>query len=120
MSPSPAPSSSSRHGVVAVFAPGPRLTVTVEHVGDVEGRAHLHPGGQGPWVARMAAILGARVVLCLPLGGESGSVVHGLIAEDPRMEARAVDVRGDTAMYVHERQGADRMELITTAEPRLD
>ena len=47
---------------MTIFDPFPVLTVTIE---DADGRAevHLHAGGQGLWIGRMAAALGARVRL---------------------------------------------------------
>ena len=50
-------------GRVAVFAPHPLLSITVERRGGGDD-VHLHPGGQGVWVSRMAAELGADPVLC--------------------------------------------------------
>ncbi len=42
----------------AVIGPLLYLTVTVEtEAGGVEG-VHLHPGGQGFWIARMLQVLG--------------------------------------------------------------
>lgn len=52
-----------------VFAPSPVLTITVETGADGESDIHLHAGGQGFWVARMAVSLGAEVSLCCALGG---------------------------------------------------
>lgn len=46
---------------LAVFAPSPILTVTIEAAPD-RPDVHLHPGEQGFWVARGAANLGAEVV----------------------------------------------------------
>ena len=69
-------------GRLAVFAPSPVLTVTIE-AGPDRPEVHLHPGGQGFWVARMAANLGAEVVLCCPLGGEPGRVLWGLLEAEP-------------------------------------
>ena len=45
---------------VSVFASALLLTVTVESVDGQEGEAgiHVHPGGQGFWVARMVQHLG--------------------------------------------------------------
>ena len=57
-------------GRLAVFAPSPVLTVTIE-AGPDRPEVHLHPGGQGFWVARMAANLGAEVVLCCVRWAES-------------------------------------------------
>jgi 1-phosphofructokinase len=67
---------------VAVFGPSPLLTVTIE---DRAGRdeIHVHPGGQGVWVSRMAAELGATPVLCGFVGGETGAVLEGLLAATP-------------------------------------
>ena len=50
---------------VAVFAPSPVVTITVEAGSGNEPEIHLHAGGQGFWVARMAARLGAKVSLCV-------------------------------------------------------
>jgi len=61
-----------------VFAPDPLLTVTVEAGGDGD-EIHLHAGGQGFWVARMAAALGAEVTICSPFGGETGPVARNLM-----------------------------------------
>ena len=66
---------------VAVCAPTPLLTVTVEEGSD-RPDVHIHAGGQGIWVARMAATLGAEVFLCAPLGGETGDVLRALIASE--------------------------------------
>ena len=44
---------------ICVFAPSPILTITIERGPEDVPDVHLHPGGQGFWVARMAAQLGA-------------------------------------------------------------
>ena len=46
-------------GRIAVFTPSPLLTVTIE-LGTDRPEVHLHAGGQGFWVARLAA----EVTLC--------------------------------------------------------
>jgi 1-phosphofructokinase len=68
-----------RH-TVTVFAPVLSLTVTIE-AGREDGpdEIHLHPGGQGLWVARMLRHLGERPILCAPIGGETGRVIRGLV-----------------------------------------
>ena len=40
---------------VCVFAPAPLLTVTIEQPSSDrgDGEVHLHPGGQGFWIARL-------------------------------------------------------------------
>ena len=50
-----------------MFAPSPLLTITIEPGAD-RPEVHLHAGGQGFWVARLAATLGPEVTLCSALG----------------------------------------------------
>jgi 1-phosphofructokinase len=103
---------------VAVFAPSPLLTVTVEREAGEEPEVHLHAGGQGFWVSRMAVELGARAILCAPLGGESGAVLlHRIV--DEGVEVRSVACRGANAAYVHERHGGRRTIIAETRSPRL-
>ena len=40
---------------VTVFSPQPLLGVTIERRGEDQDDVHMHPAGQGVWVARMAA-----------------------------------------------------------------
>jgi 1-phosphofructokinase len=95
---------------VCVFAPAPILTVTIEQGTYEGGELHVHPGGQGFWVARMLRILGAAPVLCLPLGGETGDVCgHLLGAED--IDLRIVEVTAATGAYLHDRRDGNRQEL---------
>ena len=63
---------------VAVFGPNPLLSVTIEARGGGDD-VHVHAGGQGVWLSRMAAELGADVVLCGFVGGETGDVLEGLL-----------------------------------------
>lgn len=69
-------------GSIAVFAPSPLLTTTIE-AGTPQPAVHLHAGGQGLWVARTAATLGAKVTVCCALGGELGMVLRSLIEAEP-------------------------------------
>lgn len=92
-----------------VFAPDPLLTVTVEATPDGD-EIHLHAGGQGFWVAKMACSLGAVVTLGGPFGGESGAVVRHLIA-DSGLQVAEVPVAGSNGAYVHDRRGGERTEL---------
>jgi 1-phosphofructokinase len=98
-----------------VFAPSPLLTVTIEPGAD-RPEVHLHPGGQGSWVARMAANLGAEVVLCCALGGEPGRVLWGLLEAEP-LTLRAADAETPNGVYVHDRRSGERIEVVT-AESR--
>jgi 1-phosphofructokinase len=98
-----------------VFAPSPILTVTIER-GPDRPEVHLHPGGQGFWVARMAANLDAEVVLCCGLGGEPGRVLWGLMETEP-LTVRAADALTPNGVYVHDRRSGHRIE-IASAESR--
>jgi 1-phosphofructokinase len=99
----------SSRGRIAVFAPSPLLTVTIERRSDGE-EVHLHAGGQGFWVARLAATLGCDVVLCSALGGEPGRVLSGLIQAEP-VTLRAADARTPNGVYVHDRRSGERVEI---------
>jgi len=102
---------------LAVFAPAPILTITVEEE-DGEPALHLHPGGQGLWVAHMAATLGAEAVLCAPFGGEPGAVILGLLREED-IEVRATHCAEPNGAYVHDRRSGERVEIAETRSPRL-
>jgi 1-phosphofructokinase len=94
------------------------LTITVESAGQGEDEIHLHAGGQGFWVARMAGVLGAEVTLCVPLGGESGRVLEGLIRA-PGLHLRAVESAGWTGSYIHDRRSGERAPVAQVRCPRL-
>jgi 1-phosphofructokinase len=96
-------------GRIAVFAPSPLLTVTIERRAARE-EVHLHAGGQGFWVARLAATLGADVVLCCALGGEPGLVLTGLIAAQP-LTLRSAHAATPNGVYVHDRRSGERVEV---------
>ena len=99
---------------LVVFAPSPLLTIMVEEPGTARQEIHLHAGGQGFWVARMAALLGAEVTLCCALGGEPGTVLRALItAEDVKL--LAVECDAWNGVYVHARRGGVREEFARTS-----
>jgi 1-phosphofructokinase len=108
----------SRRCALAVFAPSPLLTVTVEPGPEGEPELHLHAGGQGFWVARMGATLGADVVLCCPLGGETGAVLKERM-EHEGVTVRSVRCEGANAAYVHDRRDGQRVALAETRSPTL-
>ena len=95
---------------VAVFAPSPVVTVTLE--ADAQGgtEVHFHAGSQGVWIARMIQRLGGAATLCTALGGESGTVLRSLIGTE-QFETCAVDVDHPNGAYVHDRRAGAR-ELI--------
>lgn len=94
-------------GRVAVFAPSPELTVTVEEL-DGTPDIHIHAGGQGVWMSRMIESLGAEVVLCSALGGETGQVLRHLIG----VELKARDVAARNGGYVHDRRDGGRDQVV--------
>ena len=104
-------------GAACVFEPAPLLTVTVE---DRDGDAdiHLHAGGQGYWIARLMAELGAEVVLCAPFGGEAGEVASHLMGE-AKLRMRPVLIGGTTGSYVHDRRSGERQEVAHTKSSTL-
>jgi len=86
--------------------------------GGTRPEVHLHAGGQGYWAARLAATLGADVVLCCALGGEPGRVLRGLIDEDP-LTLRAADAGTSNGVYVHDRRSGTRVEVVTVKSWQL-
>jgi 1-phosphofructokinase len=98
---------------IVVFAPSPLLTITVEAAGTPRQEIHLHAGGQGFWVARMAALLGAEVSICSALGGESGAVLQALIARE-QVELLSVRCAASNGVYIHARRADSREELART------
>lgn len=106
---------------LCVLAPTPLLMVEIEPGDDdyEEGAdLHLHPGGQGLWVARMAISLGAEVTVCGPFGGEVGAVLLHMLAEE-NLTVRAVPYNAGNGAYVHDRRGGDRKSLAHMVPPQL-
>jgi 1-phosphofructokinase len=101
--------SSKEQAGVAVFAPAPELTVTLECLGGRD-EMHLHAGGQGFWIARLLSVLGVPTSLSGSFGGETGAVVRGLI-EREGIDVVAVDVAGENGGYVHDRRSGERDEV---------
>lgn len=103
---------------VALFAPNPVLTVTLEVEGAAERPAiHFHAGGQGVWVATMAACLGADPVLCALSGGETGELLAPLLE---RVGGTVVLVQSasSSGCYVTDRRSGERELLaLTAADP---
>jgi 1-phosphofructokinase len=100
---------------VAVFGPHPLLSITVEALTSGGGdEIHLHAAGQGVWVARMAAELGARPVLCGFLGGETGRVLRPLL-EEMAAELRLVQTAAESGCYLHDRRSGERVPIAQTA-----
>ena len=101
---------------VVVFAPHPLLAVTVEARGGADD-IHLHPGGQGVWVARMAATLGAYPVLCSFVGGEPAVALEALLASLGG-ERRLTRTSSPSGSYVVDRRaGTRRLVAQAWAQP---
>jgi 1-phosphofructokinase len=96
---------------VAVFGPNPMLSITIEALTAEGGDdIHVHAAGQGVWLARMAAELGAEPVLCGFIGGEVGSVLRPLLAEMP-IELRLVETAEASGAYIHDRRSGERVPV---------
>lgn len=100
---------------ICVFSPGLRLTITVE-AGPSGAEVHLHPGGQGYWVARCIERLGEPVVLCASVGGEVGNVLVPLLRSQTRIELIAVEQASPSSVSMFDRRSGTR-ELIARSEP---
>jgi 1-phosphofructokinase len=100
-------------GRVAVFGPHPLLSITIEAREEGRDEVHLHPGGQGVWVVRMAGELGAEPILCGLCGGETGAVLQPLLERLPG-ERLLVRSAASSGCYVHDRRGGERV-LVSAA-----
>jgi 1-phosphofructokinase len=100
---------------VAIFGPNPMLSITVESLtADGGDDIHVHPAGQGVWVARMAAELGAEPVLCGFCGGESGVALRRLLEQLP-IELRLVETAEASGAYIHDRRDGERQPVAQSA-----
>ncbi|HET7485488.1 MAG TPA: PfkB family carbohydrate kinase [Solirubrobacterales bacterium] len=100
---------------VAVFGPHPMLSVTIESLtADGGDDIHVHAAGQGVWVARMAAELGAAPVLCGFIGGETGTVLRPLL-EQMDVDLRLVETAEASGCYLHDRRSGEREPIAQSA-----
>ena len=97
---------------VTVFAPAPIVTVSIEIAADGADEVHVHAGGQGVWVARLLAELGADTVLCMTIGGEMGNLVSGLAAAE-EVRLATLEVAGANGAYIHDRRSGERRSVAT-------
>ncbi len=103
------------NGRVAIFGPSPMLSITVESLSaDGGDDIHVHPAGQGVWVARMAAELGAEPVLCGFCGGETGTALRRLLEQLP-VELRLVETAEASGAYIHDRRDGERRPVAQSA-----
>jgi 1-phosphofructokinase len=102
-------------GKVAVFGPNPMLSVTIEAMtADGGDDIHVHAAGQGVWVARMAAELGAEATLCGFIGGECGAVLRPLLEQMP-IGLRLIETGVASGAYIHDRRGGERVPVAQSA-----
>jgi 1-phosphofructokinase len=98
---------SAESASVAVFGPHPLLSITVERRGSDGDDVHVHSGGQGVWVARMAGELGAHPILCSFWGGETGKLLRPFL-EELSGEVRLVQTTVPSGVYVIDRRSGQR------------
>jgi 1-phosphofructokinase len=110
--PAPVPLEQAEPAGVCVFDPSPLLTVTIEPSGP-DDEIHLHPGGQGFWIARMARRLTDRVRLVGGFGGETGTLIVPLIREYG-IEVVRTPIAGSNGAYVQDRRSGARNTLAQT------
>lgn len=111
---------------VCVFGASLFLTITVEKdnpddesVDDRDAQIHLHPGGQGFWVARMLRHLGEVPVLVIPLGGEKGRVIETL-APYWGVDLDVVEIDAEPPTYLHDRRTGERVEIARSKPSALN
>lgn len=109
-------SSAAASTSVAVLAPNPLLGVTIEPHGSNGDEVHVHPGGQGVWLTRMAGELGAEPVLCGLCGGEAGAVLRSLLEALPG-QRRLVEAGGASGCYVIDRRSGERQLVGQSVAP---
>lgn len=99
---------------LCVVAPTSILMVEIEpaqgQTTENEAEVHVHPGGQGLWVASMAKALGARVSVCGPFGGETGTILQLLAGKDGA-EVRTIPYAGGNSTLIHDRRSGEREEI---------
>jgi 1-phosphofructokinase len=98
-----------------VLGPDPLLSITIEARGEADD-VHVHPAGQGVWVARMAAELGAWPILCCLVGGETGTTLRPLLEALPG-DRRLVATSGSSGSYIVDRRDNERRTIATSLRP---
>lgn len=104
---------------VSVFAPFLSLTVTIEPGREGEtDEIHLHPGGQGFWIARMLRHLGERPLICGPIGGETGFVIRALV-DQWGIDISPVAMPGSSPATIQDRRDGERTTFASTKASTL-
>lgn len=102
---------------IAVFAPSTHLSVTFEASAGRD-EMHVHPAGQGFWVARMLTVLGETPLLCTPIGGETGVALRALLGDLPADGLLSCSVPNGS--YVHDRRSGEREVVAQFPSAPLD
>jgi 1-phosphofructokinase len=102
---------------VVIFAPSMQLSVTIESSSGGD-EIHVHPAGQGFWVARMLHVLGGVPLLCSPLGGETGTALRALLAD--HLDEGFLACAQSNGCYVHDRRSGERAEVAWVRSAPLD
>src|SRR5437588_9619873 len=98
----------SRDPLGVVFSPWLLLDLIIEPGSD-SAEIHMHPGGQGFWIARLMAELGIDVTLVAPVGGEVGAAI-GALAAAQGVRVKAVEGHISTGAVVYDgRQAPGRV-----------
>jgi len=93
---------------IALFAPHPLLTVTLELEGEDRQSIHFHAGGQGVWAAATAWNMGVAPILCGFLGGETGELLRPLIEKATGVQTHLVQTASASGCYVTDRRSGKR------------
>lgn len=104
---------------VAIFAPALYLTVTIEASSSGADEVHIHPGGQGFWVARMLKHLNERPLVCGPLGGEAGKVFLGLLGQFG-MDVSRIEVAHRSPVVINDRRSGERVTIADSPTIQLE
>lgn len=104
-----------RRGGVVVFGPSPLLEVSIEPGGDGP-TIRVVPGGQGVWVARMAATMGAEVTLCGLSGAANGWVLAPMLDAAP-FASTLVATGAPTGCFVVDQRHEPATEVASSWAP---
>ena len=106
---------------VAVLEPSPLLMIAIARGGarNDDEEIHFHAGGQGFWVARMAAEMGGNPRLCAPLGGRAGGLLRALMEMDG-VEVDAVACGRPSAVWISTGQDGGPATVAEAPPPPLD
>jgi 1-phosphofructokinase len=103
---------------ITIVSPGLVTSVTIEESSQGRDEIHIHPAGQGYWVARAVQELGGAPTLCCVRGGEPSNAALHLVDDGITVHAITTDV--PTGAYVDDRRHGDRTRLATTRAMALD